>query len=212
VVILILCLMVAGAGYWFDTQIQLEELDKVQQQEIALKKDYEQKAKKAANYDRYKQQVEEMKQSLGAMLRQLPNKTEVANLLVDISQTGLAAGLEFDLFDPMGESKQEFYAELPIEIKVKGTYHSFGEFVSGVAALPRIVTLHNINITNNAGQTGHQSSKPGEPPVLLMAATARTYRYLDEEDQDSGVAGGKANTPKPAAPPAAGARTGHGGG
>jgi type IV pilus assembly protein PilO len=176
VVILILCALVAGAGYYFDTQHQLLELQKAEQQELSLKSDFEQKAKKAANYEAYKQQVEEMKQSLGAMLRQLPNKTEVANLLVDVSQTGLAAGLEFELFRPTGEARKEFYAELPIELKVNGSYHAFGEFVSGVAALPRIVTLHNINITSS-------SPKAGEKPVLTLAATARTYRYLDEDEQ-----------------------------
>ena len=109
--------------------------------------------------------------------RQLPNQTEVAALLVDISQTGLASGLEFELFKPLAENRKDFYADLPIEIKVKGSYHEFGNFVSGIAALPRIVTLHNINISPL-----QQKDAEGK---LLMSATAKTYRYLDEEEASS---------------------------
>jgi type IV pilus assembly protein PilO len=112
-----------------------------------------------------------MKESFGAMLRQLPNKTEVAELLVDISQTGLASGLEFELFKPQAEVPKEFYAELPISIRVKGSYHEFGNFVSGVAALPRIVTVHDVNI---------EPDKDGE---LTMDILAKTYRYMDEDEQ-----------------------------
>jgi type IV pilus assembly protein PilO len=111
-----------------------------------------------------------MQESFGSMLRQLPNKTEVADLLVDVSQTGLAAGLEFELFQPQGEVPKDFYAELPIKIRVIGDYHEFGEFVSGLAALPRIVTVHNIKI----------SPRRGESAELQLEATAKTYRYLDE--------------------------------
>jgi type IV pilus assembly protein PilO len=111
-----------------------------------------------------------MEESFGAMLRQLPNRTEVADLLVDVSQTGLAAGLEFELFQPQPEVPKDFYAELPIKIRVVGTYHEFGEFVSGLAALPRIVTIHDVQI--KPYQTNSSE--------LLMEAMARTYRYLDE--------------------------------
>lgn len=166
--ILLLWAAVGGAGYYFDTQHQLAALEKGEQGEVSLKADFEKKQAKAANYERYRQQVEEMKQSLGAMLRQLPNKTEVANLLVDVSQTGLGAGLEFELFDPGNEAPRDFYAELPITLRVKGGYHEFGEFVSGLAALPRIVTIHDISIS-------------GRGEELTMAAIAKTYRYLDEE-------------------------------
>jgi len=114
-----------------------------------------------------------MSESFGAMLRQLPNKTEVADLLVDVSQTGLASGLEFQLFQPRGEVPREFYAELPISIQVIGNYHEFGAFVSGVAALPRIVTVHNVDI----GNTGK-----GDTGLLRMTLTAKTYRYIDEEE------------------------------
>jgi type IV pilus assembly protein PilO len=113
-----------------------------------------------------------MEESFGAMLRQLPNRTEVADLLVDVSQTGLAAGLEFELFQPQAEVPKDFYAELPIKIRVVGTYHEFGEFVSGLAALPRIVTIHDVQISPRQSK-----SKSGE---LVLEAMARTYRYLDE--------------------------------
>ena len=125
---------------------------------------------KAANLEAYRAQLAEMEESFGAMLRQLPNRTEVADLLVDVSQTGLAAGLEFELFQPQAEVPKDFYAELPIKIRVVGTYHEFGEFVSGLAALPRIVTIHDVQISP-------RQNKPGE---LLLEALARTYRYLDE--------------------------------
>jgi type IV pilus assembly protein PilO len=116
-----------------------------------------------------------MQQSFGAMLRQLPNRTEVADLLVDVSQTGLAAGLEFELFQPQAEVPKDFYAELPIKIRVIGNYHEFGEFVSGLAALPRIVTIHDVQIQPRANNPG--ANNAGD---LIMEATARTYRYLDE--------------------------------
>jgi type IV pilus assembly protein PilO len=157
-------------GYWFHTKDQLLELDKVEQQETDLRVIFEKKAQQAANLEAYEQQLEEMRESFGAMLRQLPNKTEVADLLVDVSQTGLASGLEFELFKPQQENPREFYAELPISIRVIGEYHEFGDFVSGVAALPRIVTLHNVNI-----------SRVGN--MLAMDLTAKTYRYLESEER-----------------------------
>jgi type IV pilus assembly protein PilO len=166
---------VLGIGYWFESQGQLPELDKSRQQERDLKEVFKTKAAKAANLEGYKQQLEEMKQSFGAMLRQLPNKTQVADLLVDISQTGLASGLEFELFKPEAEIPKDFYAELPISIRVKGRYHDFGAFVSGVAALPRIVTLHDIKIK----PVGSQKDKGGSR--LVMDLTAKTYRYIEEE-------------------------------
>lgn len=160
---------VLGLGYWLDIQDQRINLEKVEAKEVELRKTFEARAKKAANLAAYEQQLEEMKESFGAMLRQLPNKTEVAELLVDISQTGLASGLEFELFKPQAEAPKEFYAELPISIRVKGDYHEFGRFISGVAALPRIVTVHNVNIVPNKG---------GE---LTMDLLAKTYRYMDDE-------------------------------
>lgn len=161
---------VLGLGYWLDIKDQGILLETVEKKELDLRKTFEVKAKKAANLVAYEQQLEEIKESFGAMLRQLPNKTEVAELLVDISQTGLASGLEFELFKPQNENPKEFYAELPISIKVKGDFHEFGNFISGVAALPRIVTVHNVNISHD---------KSGD---LAMNILAKTYRYLDEEE------------------------------
>ena len=172
-VVALLCVLVVGAGYWFDTQDQLNDLTRVQQQEIQLKQTFEAKQARAANLDAYKQQMVDMKESFGTMLRQLPSKTEVADLLVDITQTGLASGLHFELFKPGNEIPKDFYAELPIQIKVTGGYHNFGQFVSGVVSLPRIVTLHNIQISVENG---------GKSSSLVMEATAKTYRYLDEEE------------------------------
>jgi len=172
--ILLLCIGIAVGWYYYNTEDQLAKLTKVEKTEQELRKTFEKKQAKAVNLEKYKKQLEEMKQSFGAMLRQLPDKTEVAGLLVDVSQTGLAAGLEFELFDPQGEVKKEFYAELPIKIKVNGDYHEFGTFISGLAMLPRIVTIHDILI--NAPKTG--KDKDGK---LVMEAVVKTYRYLDEE-------------------------------
>lgn len=168
--IAVICIAVLLLGYFLDTQKQLEELDRKRAEETSLKQDFETKQAKAVQLDAYKKQMEEMKQSFGAMLRQLPSKTEVEDLLVDISQTGLASGIEFLLFQPQAERQIDFYAELPITMQMTGNYHQFGKFVSGIAALPRIVTLHNISISG---------SKDG---VLSMNVLAKTYRYLDEAE------------------------------
>ncbi len=178
-VTLLLCILLGVAWYYLDTEDQLVSLDKVEKQELTLRKQFEDKQRKAANLDAYKKQLKEMRQSFNAMLQQLPNKSEVADLLVDVSQTGLAAGLEFDLFDPVGEIPREFYAELPINIKVVGGYHEFGEFISGLAALPRIVTIHDVHIYPQ-----RKSSKGVQPgSKLILEAVAKTYRYLDEEGE-----------------------------
>ena len=190
VVILFLMGCVIFLGYWFHTKDQLLDLENVAKKEEELKKVFEKKAKQAVNLEAYEKQLEEMRESFGAMLRQLPNKTEVADLLVDVSQTGLASGLEFELFKPTNEIPREFYAELPISISVVGDYHEFGDFVSGVAALPRIVTLHNIRIKRRQGKSG----------ILQMDLTAKTYRYLEDSERSGGKsknkkgkkAGGKA--------------------
>lgn len=176
-VIVLVTAAVIFLGYWFDIKDQQAQLQKVEREEQELKSQFESKAAKAANLEAYKQQLEEMRQSFGTMLRQLPNKTEVAELLVDVSQTGLASGLEFELFKPESEIPKDFYAELPISIRVRGSYHEFGNFVSGVAALPRIVTIHDIGIT--PGKDGQNSQ--GE---LVMELTAKTYRYLDEDESE----------------------------
>lgn len=173
-IVIAIAAAVLVAGYYLDTQNQLAELERKEKEEVRLKQDFETKQAKAVNLEAYRQQMKEMEESFGTMLRQLPSKTEVADLLVDITQTGLASGLEFDLFKPSNEVPKDFYAELPISIEVKGDYHQLGEFVSGVAALPRIVTLHNIEVT------------PEKEGGLIVSATAKTYRYLDEDELAGG--------------------------
>jgi type IV pilus assembly protein PilO len=169
---LVLLVASAGAIYYFAWSSEQPALEAARLEETRLLGDLEVKAKKAANLEAYKAQLKEMEQSFGAMLRQLPNKTEVPSLLVDISQKGLEAGLEQKLFQPNAPIQHDFYAELPITISLTGSFHAVGNFVSGVAALPRIVTLHNINITS--------VGKPGSDN-LKLEVTAKTYRYLDDE-------------------------------
>ena len=152
------------------------ELDAARAEEQALLTKLEQKAKKAANLDAYKAQLAEMEQSFGAMLRKLPNKTEVPNLLTDISQQGTGAGLDQKLFQPTPQVNKDFYAELPIKMRLTGSFHSIGNFVSGIAALPRIVTLHDVEIIPVA-------TKGGGLDDLQLNVTAKTYRYLDDEEQ-----------------------------
>lgn len=175
VVIAVVCAAIGYATFHYDINPQLADLEEVEKEEITLKGTFEVKQKKAANLEALKEQLAEMKQSFGDMIRQLPDKTEVAGLIVDISQTGLAAGLEFKLFKPGKEKPAEFYSELPISITVVGDYHQLGEFVSGIAALPRIVTTHDISI--------QKSDKDGTGAALIMKATAKTYRALDEEEE-----------------------------
>ncbi|UHD14225.1 type IV pilus inner membrane component PilO [Thiocapsa bogorovii] len=174
IAILLACIALGGAVFYFDTQEQLGRLERAEAAERDLRASFETKQRKAANLEGYRQQIEEMKESFGAMLRQLPNRTEVASLLVDVSQTGLAAGLEFELFQPGSEQLKDFYAELPIQIRVTGSYHDFGRFVSGLASLPRIVTVHDSKISDAGGRTGSGAAK------LSLQATVKTYRYLDE--------------------------------
>lgn len=175
ILIAVVAVGVLALGYFVDIQVQQEDLERITNEEKRFKEDFEIKQAKAANLDAYKAQMVEMEDSFGAMIRQLPSKTEVEDLLVDISQTGLASGIEFQLFKPLAEKHIEFYAELPITLKMSGTYHQFGEFVSGIAALPRIVTLENISIK---GASGKSKSKD----TLTMDVTAKTYRYLDESE------------------------------
>lgn len=170
---LFFALATAGGYYLQIYKKQLPVLEKVQDEEQDLRQSFERKQRKAANFDAYKQQLEEIESSFGTMLRQLPGKTEIPNLLVDISQTGLAAGLEEKLFQPEDEIRKDFYAEKPIKIRLEGSYHEFGRFVSDIAALPRIVTLHDIEITP-LGDPGRDE--------LELNVTAKTYRYMDEEE------------------------------
>ena len=163
-------------GYKYFVEERITALERAEAKEQELRGEFSRKQAKAANLEAYKAQLEEMRRSFGAMLRQLPGETEVPNLLIDISQAGLAAGLDQERFVPQPESAKEFYAELPIQIRLTGNFHQFGEFASSVAALPRIVTLHNISITKQGGS--------GDS--LTMDVIAKTYRYIDEESQGGG--------------------------
>jgi type IV pilus assembly protein PilO len=160
-------------GYFFVWSNESPVLDQFQQQEQKLRQEFRTKHAQAVNLSVYKQQLADIERSFGALLRQLPGRTEVPNLIVDISQTGLAAGLSQKLFQPGDEVKKDFYAEKPIRVRFSGSYHQFGQFVSGIAALPRIVTLHDIEIKSD-GKTGYDN--------LTLDAVAKTYRYLDEDE------------------------------
>jgi type IV pilus assembly protein PilO len=149
-------------------------LERAEARERELRQTFESKQKKAANFDAYRAQLTQMEQSFGTMLRQLPGETEIPNLIVDISQTGLAAGLEEKLFEPQGEIRKDFYAEKPIKIQLAGSYHELANFASSVAALPRIVTLHDIQIQPTTDEQFDQ---------LSLDVTAKTYRYLEEETE-----------------------------
>ena len=173
--ILVLFLVLTAVFIYFvPIQNQAPELERAQREEQDLLRTFDERQRKAANFEAYKAQLKEMERSFGAMLRQLPGRTEVPSLLVDISQTGLAAGLQEKLFQPAAEVRRDFYAELPIRIRLTGSYHQFGSFVSGIAALPRIVTLHDIVI----GPDGKDAS----PDRLTLDVTAKTYRYLDDNE------------------------------
>jgi type IV pilus assembly protein PilO len=187
--------LTAAFIYFVPIQNQAPDLERARQEEQDLMRTFDERQRKAANFEAYKAQLKEMERSFGAMLRQLPGRTEVPSLLVDISQTGLAAGLQEKLFQPAPEVRKDFYAELPIKIRLTGSYHQFGSFVSGIAALPRIVTLHDISITPEGKDAG--------PDRLTLDVIAKTYRYLDDNELATAEKG------KPGAKPAA--KTGGGG-
>jgi type IV pilus assembly protein PilO len=171
VVLIFIFVLIVGLGAAFDWRDQLETLDRAQTQEQQLKKSYAEKKAKAVNLELYVQQQREIEQSFGALLKQLPNKSEMDALLIDINQAGLGRGLAFDLFKPAEkENFTEFYAELPVNIKVTGNYHDLGAFASDVAKMPRIVLLTDIKID------------PPKDGLLSMEAVAKTYRYLDAEE------------------------------
>ncbi|MDH3612901.1 MAG: type 4a pilus biogenesis protein PilO [Gammaproteobacteria bacterium] len=172
-VIFIVFAVVLGLGvYWTIVKDKAPQLQRAQEDEQTLRITFENKQRKAANYDAYKAQLAQIEQSFGTMLRQLPGETEIPSLIVDVSQAGLASGLQEKLFQPQPEIPRDFYAEKPIKIRLSGGYHEIANFVSGVAALPRIVTLHNINISPE-DQDAYDK--------LSIEVTAQTYRYLDEE-------------------------------
>jgi type IV pilus assembly protein PilO len=179
--------------YWFvfrEGSGNMPDLRAAEAEQATLWATFDEKQRKAANLEAYRQQIAEIERTFGAMLRQLPGKTEVPSLLVDISQTGLAAGLQERLFEPGNETQKDFYAELPIKIQLTGGYHEFGLFVSGIAALPRIVTLHDISITRSNQRGGSATRRGALPPTdeLTLNLTAKTYRYLDEKETETPAA------------------------
>lgn len=168
--VLVVCALILGGGYHFVIADEIVKHERARQKEAQLRDTFLDKKLQAINLPAYKAQMEEIERTFGSLLRQLPNTTEVPDLLVDITQAGLGRGLEFVLFRPEAEQKRDFYAELPISLQVSGSYHEFASFISDVAALPRIVTFGDINIAS------------GKTARLSMIATARTYRYLDAEE------------------------------
>jgi type IV pilus assembly protein PilO len=170
ILLTLIVLVFVALGAFFDWKDQWDTLQTAQQEEGRLKEQFTQKKAKAINYDLYVQQLAEIEQSFGALVKQLPNRSEIDALLTDINQAGLGRGLQFDLFRPAPQERMaDFYAELPISISITGNYHDIGAFASDVAALPRIVTLNDVAIANNKG-------------TLTMDAVAKTFRYLDEEE------------------------------
>jgi len=177
----VLLILILVAGYFLLIDDKKNELEQTRQQEMALRTDFEFKQQKAANLEAYEQQLEDMQELLQTMFRQLPNKTEMDKLLVDVSQTALAAGIDVQLFEPLAESFQDFYAERPISVRMLGDYHEFGEFVSGVAALPRVVilTMHDISLKRAGANQSRYGDSEGR---LILEGRVKTYRYVDEEE------------------------------
>jgi type IV pilus assembly protein PilO len=181
-VLLAIFLVIVALGLYFDWLDQWDTLGKAEEVEVGLKTQYTEKKARAVNFDLYVQQLNEVEQSFGALVKQLPNRSEIDALLTDVNQAGLGRGLQFDLFRPATQEKMaDFYAELPIAIKITGNYHDMGAFASDIAQLPRIVTLNDVNITTDKG-------------VLSMDAVAKTFRYLDDDEisKQRALAKGKA--------------------
>lgn len=178
IVFLLVFALIVGGGYWFFVKDQYLELDSVTAKETKLKNQYEAKAYKVANLDAFREQMLEMENTFGVLLKQLPADTEVPGLLEDITNTGVGSGLEISSIKLKSEVSKEFYAELPIDISVRGSYHDLASFVSGVASLPRIVTLHDFSI--KAGAKGAKASEAG---LLSMNILAKTYRYNADQEQ-----------------------------
>ena len=174
-------ILILVAGYFLLIDDKKNELEQSRQQELALMADFEFKQQKAANLEAYEKQLEDMQELLQIMFRQLPSKTEMDKLLVDVSQTAMAAGIDVQLFEPLAESFQDFYAERPITVRMLGDYHEFGEFVSKVAALPRVVilTMHDISLKRAAANQSRYGDSEGR---LILEGRVKTYRYVDEEE------------------------------
>jgi len=177
----LLLVLVLSIGYFLLVEDKIEQLERVEKQEVTLRLEFEYKQQKAANLEAYEEQLVEMRKLLETMFRQLPSKTEMDKLLVDISQTALAAGIDVQLFQPNAESKHDFYAERPISVRMLGDYHQFGEFVSGVASLPRVVilTMNDISLRRATCKDIGVSRNDGR---LILEGTVKTYRYIDEQE------------------------------
>jgi len=202
----IVAVIIILLGWWLFVRGQQTELEKLEGQEKELRTEFENKQGRASNLEPLKQQLAQMEQQLQQMLRQLPSKTEMPDLIVDISQTALATGIQNELFQPAGETKKEFYAEKPIALRMVGTYHQFGAFVSGVASLPRVVimTMHDISLQPKDAKT-NPNARIGPNSALELAGTVKTYRYLDEDETAAPVAATPAAAkPAPATTPAKG--------
>lgn len=169
-ILAVLFVAIVFAGYWFAWSGQLDALNAAQQEEMSLRDTYLNKKRQAINLDAYKQQLKDIERAFGALLKQLPNKSEMDALLTDINQAGLGRGLQFELFKPGTEKIGDFYAELPISVRLTGSYHDLGAFASDIAQLPRIVTLRDIEIA------------PEKDGTLYMNAIVKTYRYLDDDE------------------------------
>ncbi|HNW78181.1 MAG TPA: type 4a pilus biogenesis protein PilO [Candidatus Competibacteraceae bacterium] len=200
VLMVLVVAVVLGAGYYFLISDQLNQLDTVEREEQTLRQEFIEKQRVAANLEAFRSQLKQMETDLEVLLRQLPTGTEMPDLLENVSNTGKKNGLEFELFKPEAEQPRDFYAAKPITIKAKGSYHQFGAFVSGVAALPRIVTLEKATLTSATAAKGAKSGSSGgggkgatvnEP--LIIEATLQTYRYMDENNTAAGTAGKGAN-------------------
>lgn len=180
VIVAVLCIALGGAGYWFVVKGQTEELQAVKEKENTLRIRFEAKQRKASGLEAYKAQLAEMEERFGYMLRQLPGRKEVASLLQDVSQLRVASGLEEQLFQPENEQPKDFYAVLPIKITLSGDFHQYGAFAEGVAALPRIVTLHDMVFKRSKANRRGSTKEFSQP--LVMTAKARTYRYLEDDE------------------------------
>ncbi len=188
-VMLVVLLLIIGASWYFDWQDQIDRIQSETNKEEGLRKTFLEKKAEAVNLPAYQKQLEDIEKQFGALLKQLPGKSEMDALLTDINQAGLGRGLQFELFRPAsGETRRDFYAELPIAIRVTGSYHDMGAFASDISKLSRIVTLENVSLTPTSGAKGG-----GGASVLTMDATAKTFRYLDESEV---AAARKAASPK----------------
>jgi type IV pilus assembly protein PilO len=181
VLLCVLLIVILTVGYFLLVKNKIEQLERVQAQELALRSEFETKQQKAANLESYEAQLAEMQELLETMFRQLPSKTEMDKLLVDVSQTALGAGIDVQLFQPNAEAYHDFYAERPISVRMLGDYHQFGDFVDGVAALPRVVilTMHDISLRRANQRDIGVGAGDGR---LILEGNVKTYRYIDEEE------------------------------